>query len=356
MRTGVANLPLHGGSAPRWLFERMKLLAREISIFVVSEYGADHLLKRLSHPVWFQSLGCVLGFDWHSSGVTTTTCAALKEGIQGLEADLGLYICGGKGGASRKTPDEILSYSQTLNLKPQTLTYASKTSAKVDNSALQDGYQLYHHSFFFTRSGKWAVVQQGMNVHTRYARRYHWFSDAVRDFVNEPHAAVACDQKGKPLNLVASRSQDSRTAIAQIVKEHPDKLTRIWQKFVILAMPPRHEIYVTDLNPKYFSKALYWINESEVRDFEGVLTTQGVGPKTLRALTLLAELLTGAQPSYEDPVRYSFTHGGKDGIPYPVDRTTYDQSIEILRSAIRNAKISPYEKDRAYRRLEGRKN
>lgn len=353
MKTGIANLPLHGGSAPKWLFTRMTKLAREITIYIVGEYGANHFLQRLSHPVWFQSLGCVLGFDWHSSGVTTTTCGALKEGIKGIENELGLYICGGKGGRSRKTPQEIEGFCQKSKVKGQMsdLVYASKTSAKVDNSALQDGYQLYHHNFFFTSSGSWAVIQQGMNPDNRYARRYHWFSDSLRSFVNEPHTAVACDKKEKPLNLVSKNSKKSRNGISEIIKDKPEKLLKSYKKFIALNLPRRHQIFAHDLNPKYFSKALYTIYDESPEDFEGVLTTRGVGPKTLRALTLLAELLTGAKPSYEDPVRYSFTHGGKDGIPYPVDRRIYDQSIEVLRLAIQKAKISPLEKNRALQRL-----
>lgn len=354
MRVGVANLPLHNGKAPRWLFERMVKLAREITIYIVSNYGADQFIKRLSHPVWFQSLGCVLGFDWHSSGVTTTTCGALKEAIKGLEKDLGLFICGGKGGASRKTPQEIKSFSQyshQLNKTSDQLIHASKISAKVDNTALQDGYQLYHHMFLFTSSGKWSVIQQGMNSQTRYARRYHWFSDHVKDFVNQPHTAICCDQKGKPLNLVAEKSHHTRIASTALAKERPKKLLKTWNKIVVLDLPQRHQIFATDLNPRYFSKILLSTYQKQPENFEALLSIRGVGPKTLRALTLLAEVLAGAQPSYQDPVRYSFAHGGKDGIPYPVDRKLYDQSIAILNQAIRQAKISPFEKDRAYQRL-----
>ncbi|MBU6391940.1 MAG: DUF763 domain-containing protein, partial [Planctomycetes bacterium] len=200
MKTGIVHLPLHGGKAPSWLFQRMKRLAREITIAIVSEYGSHEILRRLSDPFWFQALGCVLGFDWHSSGVTTTTCGALKEGIKGLEKELGLFIAGGKGGTSRKTPSEVLNAGSQLSCDPEKLVYASRMSAKVDSSAVQDGYQLYHHSFIFTRSGDWAVVQQGMNDANKYARRYHWLGSKVTNFVVEPHSAICCDSKGNALN------------------------------------------------------------------------------------------------------------------------------------------------------------
>jgi hypothetical protein len=354
MRTGIANLPLHYGKAPHWLFERMIKLAREITIYIVSEFGSDQFIARLAHPVWFQSLGCVLGFDWHSSGITTTTCGALKEAVRGLENDLGLFICGGKGAVSRKTPIEISGYTHHfnyLNNKTQSLIHASKISAKVDNTALQDGFQLYHHTFFFTRKANWTVIQQGMNTQTHYARRYHWYSGTVSNFVEEPHSAICCDQKTQPLNLVAKQSRSTRVITTALAKEKPIKLLKNWRALVLLDLPPRHQIFADDLNPQYLSKVLLQTYQKQPENFESLLSTNGLGPKSLRALTLLAEVLAGARPSYEDPVRYAFAHGGKDGIPYPVDRQIYDQSIEILHQAIRYAKISPFEKNRAYQRL-----
>lgn len=360
MRTGVANLPLHYGTAPPWLFERMTKLSREITIFVVTKFGPEEFIKRLSHPVWFQSLGCVLGFDWHSSGLTTTTCGAIKEGLKGLEKDLGVYVCGGKGRASRKTPEEIQKKSNDSNHRTKIvdkLVYASRISAKVDNTALQDGYQLYHHNFFFTlRKGEgkaiWTVVQQGMNTENRMARRYHWFSEEVEDFVEEPESAVCCDKKGKPLNLVAKKSFDSRKAIAFLSGEKPEKNLKNLKKIVFsLNLPQRHQILAKDLKKDYLSRIFLKTYQLQPEKFEDLLMTRGVGPKTLRALTLLAEVLYGVEPSYKDPVRYSFAHGGKDGIPYPVDREIYDESINILEEAIRRAKISLREKDGAFRRL-----
>ncbi|NMC36328.1 DUF763 domain-containing protein [Candidatus Beckwithbacteria bacterium] len=349
MKTGIANLPLHGGKAPSWLFKRMVALSREITIFIVSEYGSHEFLRRISHPVWFQSLGCVLGFDWHSSGLTTTTCGALKEGIKGLEQDLGLFICGGKGGTSRKTPQEIANSGNKQSLR---LIKASKLSAKVDNTALQDGFQLYHHNFFFDKNGNWAVVQQGMNSETRYARRYHWLSDSLQSFVNNPHQAIVCNTKTKPLNLVAKKSRSSRQTITEISKEKPDKILKEWKKLVLLDLPSRHYIKTTDLKPIYLEKVLLQTYQEQAKTFSDVLLTPNLGPKTLRALTLLAEVLAGAKPSFEDPVQYSFAHGGKDGIPYPVDRELYDQNIEILRKAISKAKVPISEKKRASKQLD----
>src|ERR1051326_9180047 len=222
MRTGSAHLPLHGGRAPAWLFPRMVRLSREIAAHIVEEYGSDEMLRRLSDPYWFQAFGCVLGFDWHSSGVTTTVCGALKEGLRGTERDLGIYVGGGKGATSRKTTAEIAAACERLGRDPQPLIYASKISAKVDNAAVQDGYQLYHHAFVFTPRGEWCIVQQGMNDTTSTARRYHWLSDNVTSYVNEPHAAVCCDATAETLNLVAAESAAVRDAAAALAKERPD--------------------------------------------------------------------------------------------------------------------------------------
>jgi uncharacterized protein len=352
-RTGIAHLPLHQGKAPRWLFERMVKLAREITIVIVSEYGPQEMLRRMSHPYWFQAFGCILGFDWHSSGVTTTLCGALKEGIKGLEKDLGLYVAGGKGRTSRQTPSEIKNWGELISLNPEPLVYASRMSAKVDTSAVQDGYQLYHHVFLFTADGSWAVVQQGMNETTRYARRYHWLGEAVSDFVNEPHSAILSETSGETLNLVASESDPARTTITEIATtEKPEKLLSEMKHLQTLELPRRHQIYVQDLHPDSLSKILISTYERQPHDFEQLLGLSGVGPKTIRALSLISELVHGVVPSYRDPARYSFAHGGKDGIPYPVDKTTYDQSIELLRKAIGRAKLDITEKKAAMGRLD----
>ncbi|MEW6620984.1 MAG: DUF763 domain-containing protein [bacterium] len=351
MRTGIANLPLHYGKAPAWLFQRMKRLSREIAIWVVSEFGTEELLRKLSDPFWFQAFGCVLGFDWHSSGLTTTVCGALKEGIKGLEHELGLFIAGGKGAASRKTPTEIESKGTELIINPNKLIYASKMAAKVDSAALQDGYQLYHHVFIFTKTGLWCVVQQGMNESNRYARRYHWLSDEMRDFVCEPHTAICCDNKSKVLNMVAIESQKAREATTFIAKEMPDKVIFDLKKLQNLNLPSHHQVWLKDINSSKLNKILLTTYEAQPANFEQLLGIKGVGAKTIRALTLISELIYGTPASFRDPVRYSFAHGGKDGHPYPVNKATYDISIHILHQAISAAKIGETEKRDALRRL-----
>jgi len=351
-RTGIANLPLHYGRAPRWLFDRMVKLAREITIAIVADFGAEEMLRRLSDPYWFQSLGCILGFDWHSSGVTTTLCGALKEGIKGLEPDLGLFIAGGKGRTSRQTPSEIEVWGEKISLDPVPLVYASRMSAKVDSAAVQDGYQLYHHTFLFTPGGSWTVIQQGMNEINRYARRYHWLGEAVSSFVNEPHSAILSEARGQALNLVASESDPARTTIADIATEQkPQDILADLKRLKTLSLPSHHPIGVQDLHPDSLSKILLSTYERQPHDFEQLLGLRGVGPKTIRALSLISELVYGVAPSYRDPARYSFAHGGKDGIPYPVDRKTYDQSIELLRKAIHKTKLGTREKNEAMNRL-----
>src|SRR5256714_1202509 len=236
-RTGFAHLPLHGGKAPRYLFERMVPLSREIVIFLVSEFGREEVLRRLSDPYWFQAFGCVLGFDWHSSGLTTTVCGALKEGLRGLEKDLGIFVAGGKGATSRKTPDEITVACDRIGRDPQPLVYASRISAKVDNSAVQDGYQLYHHSFVFTEEGQWCIVQQGMSDETSMARRYHWLSDNVTSYVSEPHAAICCDATAPTLNLVAAESAEVRSASATLASEKPEATLEAFRHLPLLHIP-----------------------------------------------------------------------------------------------------------------------
>jgi len=351
-RTGIANLPLHYGKAPPWLFDRMVKLAREITIVIVTDFGAEEMLRRLSHPYWFQAFGCVLGYDWHSSGVTTTLCGSLKEGIKGLERDLGLFVAGGKGKTSRRTPSEIEDWGDLISLDTSPLVYASRMSAKVDSAAIQDGYQLYHHTFLFTRSGAWAVVQQGMNETNRYARRYHWLSETVTDFVNEPHSAILSETRGQALNLVASESDPARTTIAKIVNnEKPEALMAELKRIKTLTLPAHHYLSTEDLHPDSLSKILLSTYERQPEDFEQLLGLQGVGPKTIRALSLISELVYGVPPSYRDPARYSFAHGGKDGIPYPVDRQTYNQSIELLKRAINKTKLGFSEKRETLNRL-----
>jgi hypothetical protein len=351
MKTGIANLPLHYGKAPPWLFQRMKKLAREIALVIIDEFGAEEMLNKLSDPFWFQAFGCILGFDWHSSGLTTTVCGALKDGIRGIEHDLGLFVAGGKGRFSRQTPKQIEEYCSTLSSDPQSLVYASRMSAKVDSAAVQDGYQLYHHTFIFTADGKWAVIQQGMNKTHRYARRYHWLSNTIKDFVCEPHQAICCDQRGETLNLTAQESEDTRKASTLIACENPDRTASELKKIRELYLPKHHEILAQDINPQRLHKILIKTHERQPESFEHLLGIEGVGPKTLRSLSLISELIFGAKPSFLDPARFSFAHGGKDGHPYPVDRKNYDLSIEILRKSIQLARIGERERIEALRRL-----
>jgi len=351
-RTGIANLPLHYGKAPRWLFDRMTRLAREITIAITTEFGPEEMLRRLSDPFWFQAFGCVLGYDWHSSGVTTTVCGALKEGIKGLETDLGLFVAGGKGRTSRKTPAEIESRGNLLKTEPSTLVYASRMAAKVDNSALQDGYQLYHHNFFFTADGSWSVVQQGMNENHRYARRYHWLGEKITDFVCEPHSAICSQARGETLNLVAAESQPARDTITHIsLEEKPEEIISQLKKLKTLDLPSRHHVSLEDIHPDRLNKTLLITYEHQPDSFENLLSLEGVGPKTLRALSLISELIYDVPVSLRDPARYSFAHGGKDGHPYPVNKETYDKSIEILHQALEKAKVDDTEKIAAFRRL-----
>jgi hypothetical protein len=350
-RTGIANLPLHGGKAPPWLFQRMVNLSREITIFIVSESGPEEMLRRMSDPCWFQAFGCVLGFDWHSSGVTTTLCGALKEGLRELQEELGLFVAGGKGRTSRRTPADIESHGSAISVHPSHLIYASKMSAKVDNTALQDGYQLYHHSFLFTKRGSWAVVQQGMNEGNRYARRYHWLGESVADFVCEPHAAICSQGRGDVLNLVAGESATARSTITSIGSEQTDHILRDITKIKTLNLPPRHHIALEDIHPDRLTKGFTAIYERQPKGFEELLSIEGVGPKTVRALSLISELVYGAPASFRDPARYSFAHGGKDGHPFPVDRQTYDESIQLLARAVHKARIASTEKSKALSRL-----
>lgn len=352
MRTGTTELPLHGGKAPAWLFSRMRALAREMTLAIVGEFGPDEMLRRLADPTWFQAFGSVLGFDWHSSGVTTTVCGALKEGLRGLTADTGLIVTGGKGGTSRKTPLEIETAADVLSLDPATLVYASKIVAKVDSSGLQDGYQLYHHTFVFTPQGSWTVVQQGMNDANHKARRYHWLSDSVSDYVVEPHKAIASEGPGtRLLNMVARDSDVARKTVTELSREPPDRIVGQITRLKETSLPARHEVILDDIRPENLEKAFLSTYERQPGDFETLLGMKGVGPKTIRALSLIAELVYDTPASHHDPALFGFAHGGKDGYPYPVDRENYDRSIDVLRRALAKAKVGMTEQMKAFRRL-----
>ncbi len=351
-QTGIAYLPLHGGKAPAWLFQRMVRLGREIVRLIIEDHGPEELLIRVSDPYWFQSLGCVLCFDWHSSGLTTTVCGALKEGLKGREKELGLVIAGGKGRTSRKTPGEILAAGDKFSLKrdPNELVSLSRLTAKIDNNAIQDGFQLYHHNFFFTLKGSWAVVQQGMS--DRYARRYHWYSENIQSLILEPHSGICSQlQKDRALNLVASESVQAQGVITDLSKERPEKNIKELNKLKTLSLPSHHDISLKDLHPKSIERVLVKAYETKAKDFEALLGMPGVGAKTLRALALISEITYGTPASWKDPAKFSFAHGGKDGYPYPVNRQVYDQSTEILRKTLERARIERTEKENALKRL-----
>ena len=377
---GIATFTLDYGKCPAWLFERMKNLGREMARVIVAEYGPDEFIKRLADPIWFQSLGTVLAFDWNASGLTTVLTAALKEALRGEEERLGIFICGGKGKTSRKTPDQIKNWGENLNLPPNQITslvYNSKMAAKVDSSLVQDGFQIYHHSFFFTKSGAWTVVQQGMNVVKQTARRYHWFSANVKDLVCEPHYGISSELKVPTLNLVAQQSHNTRLVSTDLVKNgyntlmkdiellrrNSSELHKMAQlrikndKLTLLALENKefiwHPVALEDFSKsRYLEKILAKICDKKPETYENLLAEEGVGPKTIRALALVSEVIYGAKPSYEDPARYSFAHGGKDSTPYPVDRKTYDQTIETMKKVVAKTQINLLEKQRILKRLD----
>lgn len=354
MRTGTANLPLHGGKAPAWLFQRMKKLARYMCLYIVEEMGSEELLRKLSDPFWFQAFGCVLGFDWHSSGVTTTACGAIKEGLKGTEKDTGIFCAGGKGKAGLKTLQEIDAAADRFSLSfGSELIQASRMSAKVDSSGVQDGYSIYHHTFLYTRDGAWSVIQQGMNPDNCYARRYHWLSENVRDFVNEPHTGIQRSAPGDEyvLNLVARESEDNRDTAAGLVRDDINGLVRDLKKLPELSLPSRHMVTTKDINVKYYLKVMETVRDARPETYSELMQVPGVGAATLRAISLVSELIYGQPASTRDPATFSYAHGGKDGTPFPVERKTYDNTIEVMRLAVEKSKVEHSEKQKAVKRL-----
>jgi hypothetical protein len=351
-RIGHLDLPLHYGKMPKWLFEKMKVLAREISEIIIIEFGKDYLLERLADPHWFQSFGCVLGFDWHSSGLTTTVCGALKEAFRDLR-DYGIYVCGGKGTTSRKTPQEIEEIGNRLGRNSKDLIYASKIVAKVDNNALQDGFNLYHHSFIFTNEFSWVVIQQGMSQIGNWARRYHWYSKDVNSFVREPHKGIVSDTYFLTLNMVDNQKDKLRSLVSEISQRKPEKNLKelLSLKDGIEKLPQRHRIFLNDINPKYLGKIFLKTYQERPSDFESLLCLEGVGAKTIRALALICDLIYGESISFRDPARFSFAHGGKDGHPYKIRSKDYQNSIQILNRIISKAKIEHSDKIKVLRRL-----
>ncbi len=365
-KTGLANLPLHHGKAPKWLFERMVKLSRGIFEVISYDYDKDEFLRRISDPFWFQALSCVLGFDWHSSGCTTVTCGALKEALD--PQTHGFAVTGGKGNTSRKTPNEIEKIGENFSLstsKIENLQYSSKMAAKVDNTAVQDGHNLYHHVFIFSEGGKWAVIQQGMNSATKYARRYHWLSDNVDNFILEPHDAILGEQyQKKVLDMTAKKSIDAQKTSLDIVKDSSVHLRNDWAELMRSShqrtldewLGKNTKIKELSIDFLGMPRTINWNTMERLYNFqpknsEEMLSIKGVGPSTVRALALISDLIYGSKPSWKDPVKYSFAVGGKDGVPFPVDRKAMDESVSILKSGIEEAKIGNEEKVKAIRRL-----
>ncbi len=347
MKRGHADLPLHYGTVPPWLAQRMMQLGGAIVESIIMEYGRTALLQRMSDPFWFQSLGCVLGMDWHSSGITTSVMNALKKAINKRSHDLGIYVCGGRGNASRQTPDELLNIADRTGLNGNELVKASRLSAKVDNTSIQDGFQLYLHSFIVTKEGEWAVVQQGMNQNERMARRYHWMSAAVKSFTEEPHTSIYGKNQGLILNLTDKNAQPLKRGILDLTRENPDKLI----KEISLIMPRQHEVQAKDVNLKRLGATLALAHNTDITDIESLLLLQGVGPRTIQSLTLVSEVIHGTPSRFSDPARFSFAHGGKDGHPFPVPTSVYDETIEIFDRSIHLAKLGDKEKSEALRNL-----
>jgi hypothetical protein len=347
-RSGSADLPLHYGKVPEWLAERMGKLGFAITEAIITEYGTAEVLRRLSDPFWFQSLGAVMGMDWHSSGITTSVMGALKRTINLHAKELGLYICGGKGKQSRKTPDELLQYSAKTGIDGQELVRCSKLSAKVDNTAVQDGFQLYMHSFVVDSSGLWTVVQQGMQPNGTTARRYHWHSAGMASFVNEPHTGICGQNQGRILNMVASGAQPAQHSMLSMAAEDPQ---RMLAEIRHLKMPDHHDVKAKDIDLKRLGAMLWLCQERKPADFSELLLLEGMGPRTLQSMALVSEVIYGSPSRFDDPARFSFAHGGKDGHPFPVPVNVYDETISVLKKAVDMAKVGASDKLQAIQKL-----
>jgi hypothetical protein len=348
-RSGSADLPLHYGTVPKWLAERMAKLGLAITESIITEYGQNEFLRRLSDPFWFQSFGAVMGMDWHSSGITTSVMGALKRSINPLSQELGIYICGGKGKYSKQTPDELLRIADSTGLNGNELVRCSKLSAKVDNTAVQDGFQLYTHNFILSTSGEWTVVQQGMRIEDKIARRYHWHSQKIRSFVEEPHTGICGINQGNILNLTAVEANPTREGIMNISSENPMEVINTFQQ---LKMPSHHEVRSEDVNLKRLGSTLWLAYEQQPENFEELLLLKGVGPRTIQSLALVSEVIHGSPVRFKDPARFSFAHGGKDGHPFPVPTKVYDETIHVLQNAVEKAKIGATDKAQAIKKLD----
>lgn len=347
-RSGSADLPLHYGYVPKWLAERMAKLGLAITEAILADYGSKEVLRRFSDPFWFQSMGAVMGMDWHSSGITTSVMGALKRAINPHSKELGIYICGGKGKFSKETPQELLNIAGSTGLNGAELVRCSKLSAKVDNTAIQDGFQLYTHNFIVNQAGNWTVVQQGMRTADKTARRYHWHSDNIRSFVEEPHTGICGINQGNILNLTAMEAGITRKGIIDLTHTKPDTLTR---EFRELVMPGHHDVRAEDVNLKKLGSILWMAHELQPQNFEELLLLKGVGPRTVQSLALVSEVIHGTPSRFKDPARFSFAHGGKDGHPFPVPLKVYDETISTLQTAVHKAKIGQTEKAEAIKKL-----
>jgi hypothetical protein len=347
-RSGSADLPLHYGKVPLWLSERMSKLGFAITEAIITEYGTAEVLRRLSDPFWFQSFGAVMGMDWHSSGITTSVMGALKKAINPHAKELGLYICGGKGKQSRNTPQELLNYSSKTGIDGGELVRCSRLSAKVDNTAVQDGFQLYMHSFIVDDKGLWTVVQQGMQTNGSTARRYHWHSAGMTSFVDEPHTGICGLNQGRILNLVASAALPARSSILSMAREDPQ---RMLAEIRHLKMPDHHEVKAENVNLKRLGAMLWLCQDKQPADFAELLLLEGMGPRTLQSLALVTEVIYGSPSRFDDPARFSFAHGGKDGHPFPVPIKVYDETINVLTKAVEKAKIGASDKLQAIQKL-----
>jgi hypothetical protein len=348
-RSGVADLPLHGGRVPQWLAERMARLGTAITETIVRDYGTSAFLSRLSDPFWFQAFGAVMGMDWHSSGITTSVMGALKRGLAPRADELGIYICGGRGRFSRNTPQELRALAERRGFDGEALVRTSRLTARIDNNAIADGFQIYLHSFVMTANGEWAVVQQGLNDRSGMARRYHWHSAAVRDFVAEPHTGIVGENQGVIMNLVDAEAGPAQTALLDIAHEKPEKILSAARH---LRLPNHHEVRAKNVDLKRLGAVLAVAYERDFHDFAELLLMENLGPRTLQSLALVAEVVHGAPSRFSDPARFSFAHGGKDRHPFPVPLKTYDESLNFLRTSLDAAKVGDRDKLDGFRRLD----
>jgi hypothetical protein len=349
-RSGIADLPLHGGRVPQWLAERMTKLGTAITEAIIHNYGRSAFLSRLSDPFWFQAFGAVMGMDWHSSGITTSVMGALKRGLSPRSDELGIYVCGGRGRFARNTPFELRGVAERRGFDSAALIRTSRLTARIDNNAVADGFQIYLHSFVVTADGEWAVVQQGLNDRQGMARRYHWHSASVSDFVVAPHTGIVGENQGTIMNLVDPKANLAQTAMLNIVRDDPD---RTLHEARHLHMPRHHDVRAENVNLKRLGSVLAVAYERDLHNFAELLLLEKLGPRTLQALALVAEVVHGAPSRFDDPARFSFAHGGKDGHPFPVPLKTYDESLNILRTSLDTAKLGDKEKLDGFRRLNG---